>query len=81
LEAASVPRKNSIPKYRLHRGSGQALVHVDGRDDYLGVHGTQESNDRYQEIIRKLQADHAKSEMHHLDNYHVDITVVELAAR
>ena len=28
-----------LPKYRLHKGSGQALVQIDGQRIYLGVHG------------------------------------------
>jgi integrase len=40
-----------IPKYRLHKGSGQALVQIDGRRTYLGRHGTEESKERYRRII------------------------------
>lgn len=40
------------PKYRLHKGSGQAVVTVDGKDYYLGVHGTERSRTRYAEIVR-----------------------------
>jgi len=28
-----------VPKYRLHKASGQALVQIDGRRIYLGKHG------------------------------------------
>jgi integrase len=76
-----VPRKSQIPPYRLHRGSGQAVVHVNGGDVYLGVHGSPESKEKYQDIIRKLRADHAKAEMEHVVRFHVDITVAELAAK
>ena len=31
------------PKYRKHRASGQAVVTLDGRDRYLGPHGTNAS--------------------------------------
>ena len=27
-----------VPKYRLHKGSGQPLVEIDGRRIYLGKH-------------------------------------------
>jgi integrase len=81
MEAASVPQKKSIPSYRLHRGSGQAVVTLNGRDVYLGVHGTPESKDKYQDMVRKLRADQAKAEMAHTVRFHVDITVAELAAK
>ena len=32
-----------VPKYRLHKGSGQAIVQIDGCRHYLGKHGTEES--------------------------------------
>ena len=31
------------PSYRLHKPSGQAVVTLNGRDYYLGKHGTAES--------------------------------------
>ncbi len=34
---------NSLPKYRKHKASGQAIVTLDGRDFYLGPHGTKAS--------------------------------------
>ena len=40
-----------IPKYRLHKGTGQALVEIDGKRIYLGRHGTEESQRRYRRII------------------------------
>jgi integrase len=76
-----VPRKSQVPPYRLHRGSGQAVVHINGRDVYLGVHDSPESKEKYQDIIRKLLADRAKAEMDYVVRFHVDITVAELAAK
>ena len=40
-----------IPKYRLHKGSGQALVQINGERVYLGKHGSAESKEKYQRII------------------------------
>lgn len=57
LEGTTVRRKAQIAPYRLHRGLGQALVHIDGRDVYLDVHNTPESKAKYHEIIRKVLAD------------------------
>ncbi|MCA9102213.1 MAG: hypothetical protein KDA63_13715, partial [Planctomycetales bacterium] len=39
------------PKYRLHKGSGQALVQIGGRRIYLGKHGTEESKQRYRRLV------------------------------
>ena len=38
---------NSVPKYRKHRASGQAVVTLNGRDHYLGPHGTKASRIEY----------------------------------
>ena len=38
------PRK--IPSYRLHKPTGQAVVRLDGRDYYLGRHGSDSSHGR-----------------------------------
>ena len=43
------PRKP--PAYCLHKASGRAVVRIDGRDHYLGAHGSQESIDRYNGLI------------------------------
>lgn len=42
----------SRPKYTLHRGTGQARVRINGKDHYLGEHGSSESRDRYEELMR-----------------------------
>src|SRR5271157_4805859 len=46
-------RANSTrpPSYRLHKASGQAVVTIDRKDRYLGVHGTAESRLRYERLI------------------------------
>ena len=41
------------PKYRLHKGSGQALVQLDGRRIYLGRYGTPESKEQYRRLVTK----------------------------
>ena len=47
---ANVP-KSKIPSYRLHKSSGQALVTLNYRDYYLGVHGSPESKQEYDRLI------------------------------
>ena len=41
----------SNPKYRMHRASGQAVVTLDGRDFYLGPHGSTASRQEYDRLI------------------------------
>lgn len=40
-----------IPKYSLHKATGQALVRLNGRIHYLGRHGTEESRKKYDRLI------------------------------
>lgn len=39
------------PSYRHHRPSGQAVVTLDGRDFYLGPHGSAESHAEYNRLL------------------------------
>ncbi len=43
-----------LPKYSLHKPSGQAKVRHNGRTIYLGKFGTPESKDRYAKFISSL---------------------------
>jgi integrase len=52
-----MPRlKNSLPKYRKHKQSGQAIVTLSGRDFLLGPHGTQTSRLEYDRLIMEWLA-------------------------
>src|SRR5262249_49900384 len=61
---APMPKlSRALPKYRKHRGSGQAVVTLSGLDHYLGPHGTKASKVEYDRLIaewlqngRQLQA-------------------------
>lgn len=47
-----MPRQVNInPKYRKHRATGQAVVTLDGRDFYLGPHGTKVSRNEYDRVL------------------------------
>ena len=48
------PRK--IPSYRLHKPTGQAVVRLDGRDHYLGKHGSEASHDLYRRKVAEWLA-------------------------
>ncbi len=41
----------STPKYRKHRATGQAVVSLNGKDFYLGPHGTKTSKTEYDRLI------------------------------
>ena len=46
----------SVPKYRRHKGSGQAFVQVHGKRHYLGRYGTPKSKERYARFVAELSA-------------------------
>lgn len=44
------------PGYRLHRPSGRAVVTLNGKDHYLGVHGSAESQAAYKRLIAEYRS-------------------------
>jgi hypothetical protein len=46
----------SVPRYRRHRASGQAIVTLSGHDFYLGPHGTRASRQEYDRLIAEWLA-------------------------
>lgn len=52
-----MPRlKHKLPSYCRHKASGQAVVTIDGRDVYLGPHGSDESKQKYEQQIARWLA-------------------------
>ena len=52
-----MPRlSTSVPKYRKHKASGQAVVTLSGKDFYLGPHGTKASKREYDRLVGEWQA-------------------------
>ena len=45
------------PKYCLHKGTKQATVSLHGKRIYLGPYGSRESHQRYQEILKRWEAE------------------------
>ena len=43
-----------LPKYRHHKGSGQALIQIQGRRFYLGAYNSPESQEKYHRYIAQL---------------------------
>ncbi|WP_436714963.1 site-specific integrase [Roseiconus lacunae] len=48
--------RNLIPRYRKHKASGQARVTINGRDYFLGPHGTKASLAEYDRVIAEYIA-------------------------
>jgi len=46
----------SVPKYRHHKGSGQAFVQVKGKRHYLGAYGSPKSKEAYSRFVAELAA-------------------------
>lgn len=51
-----MPRKDRLPSYCHHKGSGQAYVRLSGVIHYLGKHGTAESKAAYDRLIAEWLA-------------------------
>jgi integrase len=47
---------HSLPTYRKHKRSGQAVVTLNGRDHYLGPHGTRVSKREYDRVVAEWLA-------------------------
>jgi hypothetical protein len=47
---------SALPKYRLHKGTGQGFVQVRGKRFYLGRWGTPKSKERYARFVAELPA-------------------------
>lgn len=51
-----MPKTARVPKYRLHKPSGQAVVDLNGQSFYLGCHGTETSKAEYDRLIAEWLA-------------------------
>lgn len=49
--------RKRVPKYALHRPTGQARVRINGKDHYLGTFGSRESRQRYEQLIAQSFSD------------------------
>jgi hypothetical protein len=62
----------ALPKYRKHKATGRAIVTLNGRDIYLGPHGTRASKIEYDRLIAEWLANGRR------DRENIEITVSEL---
>ena len=56
MSATASQRRRRPPSYRHHKGTGQAVVTLNGKDFYLGVHGTPHSRQAYDRLIAEWYA-------------------------
>lgn len=49
-------RQAQLPKMWLHKATGQARVRLDGRDIYLGKHGTPEASAKFDAVVQEWLA-------------------------
>ena len=47
---------NSLPEYRKHKATGQAVTTIGGKDFYLGPHGTVACKKEYDRVIAEYLA-------------------------
>ena len=69
---------NALPKYRKHRASGQAVVTLDGKDFYLGPHGSKASKAEGGRLVGEWQANGRRLRAGPAAG---DLTIKELVAR
>lgn len=69
----------SVPRYRKHRASGQAIVSISGQDHYLGPHGTRASKVEYDRLIAEWLV--GNRQPHLSEEEAKGLTVAELLAR
>ncbi len=68
---------HGVPKYRLHKQSGQAIATFSGRDFLLGPHGTKASRKKYDRLLEEWLARDRELPATGQN----ELTVAELAAR
>lgn len=74
-----MPSRHFVPKYRLHKPSGRALVQIAGKRFYLGQHGSEESLAEYRRFVAELlSSGHAPARPSEHDSANDGLTVAEL---
>jgi len=51
---AGLSRSRALPTIRLHKPSGQARIRWQGRELYLGRHGSRESQQRFADFVSRV---------------------------
>ena len=80
MSAAKRQRNSSrIPQYRLHKRSGLARVRLNGRDIYLGKHGSPASHEKYDRIVAEWLSS-GRATAGNTPASHRRLTVIEMLA-
>lgn len=70
-------RLSKVPGYVLHRATGQAVVRINGKDHYLGKHGTPASHEAYERLLIQWRLQKV-DQLQHANSIEIpDITVEE----
>ncbi|MDB4381236.1 hypothetical protein N9Z70_07570 [Mariniblastus sp.] len=72
-------RSSSAPKYRLHKATGQARVTIRGTTFYLGKHGSEQSHQKYKQLLADEWNPCSSSQTPPLKSAAVPVTVTDLA--
>lgn len=70
-----------LPRYCLHRATGQGVVYINRREAYLGPYGSEQSLKLYNQIIARWRAGSSAAVVGDRLNAPDDLTVVELVAK
>ena len=49
-------KPGKVPSYCLHKHTGQAVVRINGQDQYLGKYGSPKSREEYARLVSELSA-------------------------
>ena len=71
-------KRIKAPSYRRHKASGQAVVTLDGKDFYLGPHGTKASHTEYDRVVAEWLAN--GRQLPRSGSGPTDVTINELVA-
>lgn len=70
-----------VPAYRLQKSRGLAVVTLDGKDHYLGKHGSAESRREYERLVGLWLANSRQSPPPPAPGKFPDLTIAELVLR
>ena len=79
-EASPCRESRAFPPTVGTSPTGQARVRIDGRDHYLGPHGSEESKQKYEQIVRKLITARTRTSRARVE-IATDLTINELVLR
>src|SRR5262249_39646893 len=75
-----MPRRVSLspPSYRFHKARNCAVVTINGRNHYLGAHGSPGSHEKYARLIAEWRRTNWSAQSPNGTKSHADISINEL---